>query len=90
MMRRGQADLLNREPDWKCAVKLAAAREAMEAIAELKPDLVVVDMALPDKDGLELIKDVQALHPSLPVLAMSMQTNRFTRRVSFGRAGAVT
>jgi DNA-binding NarL/FixJ family response regulator len=30
-------------------------------------------MALPDKDGLELIKDIQALHPGLPVLAMSMQ-----------------
>ena len=30
-------------------------------------------MALPDKHGLELIKDIQALHPGLPVLAMSMQ-----------------
>ena len=30
-------------------------------------------MALPDKDGLELIKDIQVLHPGLPVLAMSMQ-----------------
>jgi DNA-binding NarL/FixJ family response regulator len=34
---------------------------------------VLVDMALPDKDGLELIKDIQAIYPSLPVLAMSMQ-----------------
>ena len=73
LMRRGQADLLNREPDLAVCGEAGTAREAMEAIAKLKPDLVLVDMGLPDKDGLELIKDIQALHPGLPVLAMSMQ-----------------
>ncbi len=73
LMRRGQADLLNREPDLKVCGEAGSAREAIEAIPKLKPDLVLVDMALPDKDGLELIKDIQALHPGLPVLAMSMQ-----------------
>ena len=73
LMRRGQADLLNREPDLAVCGEAGTAREAMEAIAKLKPDLVLVDMALPDKDGLELIKDIQAIHPGLPVLAMSMQ-----------------
>src|SRR6266536_914483 len=73
LMRRGQADLLNREPDLEVCAEAGTALEAMEAIAKLKPDLALVDMALPDKDGLELIKDIQALHPGLPVLAMSMQ-----------------
>ena len=73
LMRRGQADLLNREEDFAVCGEAGTAREAMEAIAKLKPDLVLADMALPDKDGLELIKDIQALYPGLPVLAMSMQ-----------------
>ena len=73
LMRRGQADLLNREPDLEVCGEAGTAREAMESIAKLKPDLVLVDMALPDKDGLELIKDIHALHPGLPMLAMSMQ-----------------
>ena len=73
LMRRGQADLLSREQDFMVCGEAGTAREAMDAIAKLKPDLVLVDMALPDKDGLELIKDIQALHPGLPVLAMSMQ-----------------
>jgi DNA-binding NarL/FixJ family response regulator len=73
LMRRGQADLLNREPDFAVCGEAGTAREAMEAIAKLKPDLVLVDMGLPDKDGMELIKDIQSLHPGLPVLAMSMQ-----------------
>lgn len=72
-MRRGQADLLNRELDLVVCGEAGTAREAMEAIAKLHPDLVVLDMALPDKDGLELIKDMVALHPHLPLLAMSMQ-----------------
>ena len=87
LMRRGQADLLSREPDLEVCGEAGTAREAMEAIAKLKPDLALVDMALPDKDGLELIKDIQALHPSLPVLAMSMQDESlYAARVV--RAGA--
>ena len=73
LMRRGQADLLSREQDLMVCGEAGTAREAMEAIAKLKPDIVLMDMALPDKDGLELLKDIQALHPGLPVLAMSMQ-----------------
>ena len=73
LMRRGQADLLSREADLSVCGEAGTACEAMEAIAKLQPDLVLVDMTLPDKNGLELIKDIQALHPGLPVLAMSMQ-----------------
>ncbi len=73
LMRRGQADMLSREPDFEICGEAGSAREAMEAISKLKPDLVLVDMGLPDKDGLELIKDIQALHPGLRVLAMSMR-----------------
>jgi len=73
LMRRGQADLLGREPDMIICGEAGTAREALAAIAKLSPDLVLTDMALPDKDGLELIKDILALHPGLPVLAMSMQ-----------------
>lgn len=73
LMRRGQVDLLSREQDLMVCGEAGTAREAMAAIANLKPDLVLVDLTLPDKDGLELIKDIQALHPGLPVLAMSMQ-----------------
>ena len=38
-----------------------------------KPDLVLVDIALSDKSGLELIKDITALRPGLPILVISMQ-----------------
>jgi DNA-binding NarL/FixJ family response regulator len=49
----------------------------MEAIARSKPDLVLMDLTLPDKDGLEAIKDIQSLHSGLPVLVVSMHEEAF-------------
>src|SRR5690349_2061294 len=77
MTRVGQVETLNREPDLMVCGQAGTAREAMEAIARLKPDLLVTDFTLPDKDGLEMIKDIQALHPNLPVLVVSMHEETF-------------
>lgn len=77
MTRLGQVETLNREPDFIVCGQAGSARETMEAIARLKPDLVVTDLTLPDKDGLELLKDIQALHPGLPTLVVSMHEETF-------------
>lgn len=76
-MRIGQVETLNREPDFTVIGQAGTAREAMAAIAQLQPDLVVTDFTLPDKTGLEMIKDIQALHPGLPVLVVSMHEEAF-------------
>jgi DNA-binding NarL/FixJ family response regulator len=36
------------------------------------PDLIIVDITLPDRSGLDLIKDIRALHPALPVIVLTM------------------
>ncbi len=72
MTRLGQVETLNRESDLTVCGQAGTARETMEAVARLQPDLVVTDFTLPDKNGLEMIKDLQALHPGLPVLVVSM------------------
>ncbi|MBL9168840.1 MAG: response regulator transcription factor [Verrucomicrobiales bacterium] len=77
MTRLGQVETLNRETDFMVCGETGTAREAMEAIVRLKPDLVVTDLTLPDKDGLELLKDIQALHPGLPTLVVSMHDEMF-------------
>jgi len=48
------------------------ARQAFDAIARLKPDLVLMDISLPGKSGLELLQDVHAFNPELAVLVISM------------------
>jgi len=76
-MRHGEAELINREPDLVVCGEAGSAAGAMEGIMRLKPDMVLLDLNLPDKDGLELLKDIQSLHPRLPVLAVSMQDEAF-------------
>jgi len=48
------------------------ARDAFDAISKLNPDLVLMDISLPGKSGLELLQDVHAMRPELPVLVISM------------------
>jgi len=75
--RLGLVETLNREPDLTVCGQAGTAREAIEAIGRLKPDVLLMDLTLPDKEGLEFIKDLQALHPELPVLVCSMHDEAF-------------
>lgn len=72
IMRQGLAQLINSEPDLTVCCEAATAGQAFNAVAAGAPDLVLADISLPDKNGLELIKDLQALQPGLPVLVLSM------------------
>lgn len=72
IMRQGLAALINNEPDLAICCEAENAAQAMEAIAAKNPDMVLADITLPDKSGLELIKDIQALHPGMRVLVISM------------------
>jgi len=48
------------------------ARQAMNAMEKLRPDLVLLDLSLPDKSGLEFVKDLRAIYPDMGVLVISM------------------
>lgn len=72
MMRQGLAQLIGAEPDLSVCGEAENAGLALAALGALKPDLVLADISLPGKNGLELIKDFQVLQPGLPVLVISM------------------
>lgn len=72
VFRAGLTALVNLETDLVIAGEAHDAAQAMSAIESLRPDLVLMDMSLPGKSGLELLKDVRAMHPGLPVLIISM------------------
>jgi DNA-binding NarL/FixJ family response regulator len=72
MMRQGLAQLIDHEPDLMACGEADSAAQALERINADKPDLVLADISLPDRSGLELIKDIQALHAGLPMLVVSM------------------
>ncbi len=72
MMRQGLAQLIGAEPDLAVCGEAANAEQAIDAIRACKPELVLADISLPGKNGLELIKDFQAIQPDVPVLVISM------------------
>ena len=72
MMRNGLAQLINNEPDLKVCAEADTAGQAIDLVAKQKFDLALLDISLPDKNGLELIKDFHSLCPEMPVLIVSM------------------
>src|SRR5579862_4962843 len=72
IVRQGLALLINREPDLAVCGDAEEAGSALRGIEELKPNLIVVDISLNGPDGLDLLKDIRARDPNLPVLILSM------------------
>jgi len=72
IMRHGLAQLIRAEPGLEVCGEAGSAREGLEIAGRLKPDLVVIDLTLPDKNGLELLKDIQAQYPGTLCLVLSM------------------
>jgi DNA-binding NarL/FixJ family response regulator len=73
MMRQGLGALIHNEPDLEVVGEAENAAQGLDCVTRLKPDLVLADITLPDKTGLELIKDIQALGENVPdVLVISM------------------
>ncbi len=72
IMRHGLAQLIRAEEGLDVVGEAGSAREGLEVVGRLKPDLAVIDLTLPDKNGLELVKDIRAAHPATQCLVLSM------------------
>lgn len=64
--------MIEPEPDLVVCGEVQTEREARAAIRALSPDIVIVDISLAQGDGLELVRDVHAQRPELPMLVLSM------------------
>jgi DNA-binding NarL/FixJ family response regulator len=92
LMREGLCGVINHEPDLTVCGVAENAHQAMEAVAKLSPDLALVDITLPGKNGLELVKDLKAMHPHLAILAISMHDESLyaERMLRAGANGYIT
>ncbi len=72
LMREGLANLINHQPDLQVVATANDAPSALDKILATRPQLVLVDITLPGRNGLELIKDILAQIPKLPILVVSM------------------
>jgi len=72
MLRMGITLLINNTPGWKICAEAGSGAEGLEKARELKPDLILLDLTLPDRNGLDLLQDLQEALPDVPVLILSM------------------
>lgn len=87
IVREGLGLLIDREPDLMVCGEADGAPSALQGIARVRPDLMVIDLSLEGPDGLELLKMVRATEPGMPVLILSMHDESIYAERSL-RAGA--
>ena len=72
LFRKGLQEMIHSDGTFAVCGEAGNAAEAMEIIRKLNSDLAIVDLSLPGANGIELIKNIRAEFPRLPILVLSM------------------
>ncbi|MEX0998721.1 MAG: response regulator transcription factor [Thermodesulfobacteriota bacterium] len=92
VVRRGVKQILEEEPDLKVLGEAANGDEVIQLIQDKDWDILILDITLPGKNGLEILTEVKKLRPNLPVLILSMHPEEefAVRALKLKAAGYVT
>ena len=92
VVRTGLKQILSEIPDMTIADEASDAREALDKIKTNNYSVVVLDIALPGKSGLDVLKEIKTERPELPVLILSMypEDQYAIRVLKSGAAGYMT
>jgi DNA-binding NarL/FixJ family response regulator len=88
VVRQGLAELINDQPDLVACGEADSPPQAMKVIAEVKPDVAVVDVSLSNGDGIELCRQIHERWPSVALLVLSMHDESLYAERAL-RAGAL-
>ena len=72
VVRRGVRALLETQPGWKVMAEATTGREAVEVVRRLRPDVVVMDLSLPELNGLEATRQIVKELPQTEILVLTM------------------
>jgi len=75
LMREGLRSILERESDVEVVGEAASGRAAVELARTLEPDVVVMDVAMKDSNGIEATRQLKSAHPDLKVIALSSHSD---------------
>jgi two-component system, NarL family, response regulator NreC len=87
VVRQGVRTMIEREPGWEVCGVAANGREAVALAAELKPDVVIADMTMPELDGLQVVRQIKRLLPKTEMLVFTAHESESIVREVFA-AGA--
>ena len=81
LVRRGARALLNSRPGWRVVGEAVNGREAVRKAVELKPDVAVIDIGMPELDGVEAARQIREASPNTKVLVLTMhESGQIVRR----------
>lgn len=72
IVRRGLRALVESQPGWEVCAEAANGRQAVESVERLKPDLAIVDIGMPELNGLEATRQILKMSPRTEVLVLTM------------------
>jgi DNA-binding NarL/FixJ family response regulator len=75
VMRNGLKLLLERQPNFEVAGEAGNGREAVEICEKLKPDVLVLDIAMPNLNGIEAARQISAKLPHIAIVILSMHSD---------------
>jgi two-component system response regulator NreC len=87
VVRQGVRTMIEREPGWEVCGVAANGREAVALAAELKPDVVIADMTMPELDGVQVVRQIKRLLPKTEMLVFTAHESESIVREVFA-AGA--
>ena len=71
VVREGTRQILEQEADLKVVAEAGDGEEAVQLAGSFKPDVAIIDIAMPKLDGIEATKQIKALYPTIAVLILS-------------------
>jgi DNA-binding NarL/FixJ family response regulator len=89
LVRRGAREVLHSRNGWRVVGEAANGREALEKALQLKPDVAVVDIGMPELDGVEVTRQIRDAVPDTKVLVLTMHEsdNMVRRALDAGASG---
>ena len=76
MMREGLRSLIEKQPDMKTIAEADNGRKTLKLVQELMPDIVLMDVSMPDLNGIEATHQIKKEMPSVKVIALSMHSEK--------------
>ncbi len=76
VVRKALADALSRDPDLEVAGTASNGRLALAKLQTLRPDIILLDIEMPEMTGLEALPEIRKLLPHIPIIMFSTLTNR--------------
>ena len=91
VVRSGLRMLLGNEDDVEIIGEAGTAAEALASAAELEPDVILMDIGLPDKSGIEATRDIKAQFPKVAIVALTIHEDEeyFFKMLEAGASGYV-